>query len=58
METNNKSILFLLPTSIYEIQKEIFNSKFKYSTDYNDINIYLIKHINITILQFCLIVYK
>ena len=43
MKTNNKSKLFLLPTSIYEIKKEIFNSKLKYSTDYNDINMYLIK---------------
>ena len=25
MKTNNKSTLFILPTSIYEIQKEIFN---------------------------------
>ena len=46
MKTNNKSTLFLLPTSIYEIQKEIFNSKLRYSTDSNDINMYLIKQIS------------
>ena len=33
MNTNNKSTLFLLPTSIFEIQKEIFNPKLKYSID-------------------------
>ena len=41
MKTNNKSTLFLLPTSIYEIQKEIFNYKLKYSTDSIDINLYI-----------------
>ena len=46
MKTNNKSTLFLLLTSIYEIQKEIFNSKLKYSTDSNYINMYLIKQIS------------
>ena len=36
MKTSNISTLFLLPTSIYEIQKEIFKSKLKYSTDDTD----------------------
>ena len=38
MQTNNKSTLFLLPTYIYEIQKEILNSNLKYS-----MHMYLIK---------------
>ena len=46
MKTNNTSTLFLLSTSICEIQKEIFNSKLKYSIDFNDITMYLIKQIS------------
>ena len=41
MKTNNKSTLFLLPKFIYEIQKEICNSKLKYITDSNDINVFI-----------------
>ena len=38
--------MFLLPTTLTEIQKEISNTKIKYSTDFNDINIFIIKNIS------------
>ena len=44
MNENTKESLFLLPTNLTEIQKEI--SKIKYSTDFNDINMYIIKNIS------------
>ena len=40
MNENTKESLFLLPTTLTEIQKEISNTKIKYSTDFNDINMY------------------
>ena len=46
MNENTKESLFLLPTTLTEIQKEISNTKIKYSTDFNDINMYIIKNIS------------
>ena len=46
MNENTKESLFLLPTTLTEIQKEISNTKIKYSTDLNDINMYIIKNIS------------
>ena len=46
MNENTKESLFLLPTTLSEIQKEISNTKIKYSTDFNDINMYIIKNIS------------
>ena len=38
--------MFLLPTTLTEILKEISNTKIKYITDCNDINMYIIKNIS------------
>ena len=46
MNENTKESLFLLPTTLTEIQKEISNIKIKYSTDFNDINMFIIKNIS------------
>ena len=46
MNENTKESLFLLPTTLTEIQKEISNKKIKYSTDFNDINMYIIQNIS------------
>ena len=41
---NTKESLLLLPTTLTEIQKEISDTKIKYSTDFNDINMFIIKN--------------
>ena len=46
MNENTKESLFLLSTTLTEIQKEISNTKIKYSTDFNDINMFIIKNIS------------
>lgn len=46
MPIRNKYSLFLNPTSTDEIYREIKSSKGKYSTDFNDFNMYIIKQIN------------
>ena len=46
MNENTKESVFLLPTTLNETQKEISNTKIKYSTDFNDINIFIIKNIS------------
>ena len=49
MTNNYNNTLFFLPTSSFEIQEEINNSKLKYSNDCSDINMFLIKKISIEI---------
>ena len=46
MNENTKKSLFLLPTTLIEIQKEISYTKIKYSTDFNDIHMFIIKNIS------------
>ena len=46
MNENTKESLFLLPTTLTEIQQEISYTKIKYSTDFNDINMFIIKNIS------------
>ena len=40
MTNNYNNTLFFLPTSSFEIQEEISNSKLKYSNDCSDINMF------------------
>ena len=46
---NNYNNTPFLPTSSFEIQEEISNSKLKYSNDCSDINMFLINKISIAI---------
>ena len=49
MINNYNNTLFFLPTSSFEIQEEISNSKLKYSNHSSDINMFVIKKISIEI---------